>query len=153
MSEMKITMRSWLSLAAFIAASCTTLFHSVADDSGPADEHASKHRLVGGLSSVAVPGFCARFLYLIQCADERPTPELSSGHDSAALLLAYRTSPRPTCDAGGEGGRGESPRPAADIRLAAAGGGAEPPVRVWGDCAKGGPLRSPRASLGSGASL
>ena len=90
------------------------------------------------------PGYCARFLYLLQCAEERPTPELSGGARAAVLQLVYRTAPRRTC--GGGGGSAE-PRPATDVVLPPApDGSVEPVVRVWGDCgATGAPVPPPCA--------
>jgi hypothetical protein len=89
-------------------------------------------------------GYCSRFLYLVQCAEERPTPELAAGPESAALQLVYRTPPRPACPAAGTGGG--RPRPVEDVPLPPAGGGGgggEQWARVYGDCFAGGagPLR------------
>jgi hypothetical protein len=92
-----------------------------------------------------IPGYCAQFLYLVQCAAERRTAALSAGPDSAVLQLVYRAAPEVTC--GGGDGRGGRARPFEEVLPrafgwdeAAAGEDFGRPaheqaaVRVWGDC-------------------
>ncbi len=101
---------------------------------GPVAPSPEAQRADGGGGGWA--GYCARFLYLVQCAKERPTPELAAGPEAAALQLVYRTPPRTTCPATEGAPR---PRPARDVELPAAGGGGkEPAARVYGDCTAGG---------------
>jgi hypothetical protein len=102
-----------------------------------------KQDAVGGTHDYhATPGFCARYLYLVQCAEERPTFELSSGPNSAALMLVYRKPPRSTCHPVLDG-QDEFPRPESHVEPASAGGGNEPAAHVWGDCTPGGSLLPP----------